>query len=87
MSDFNFEDQRRTYDTLGYALDPSVAGATSITAFVGDREKAKQCVSHPFQSSARNASGDDNVANQTASRAHICSILRAWQRQPSFLFV
>lgn len=45
VSDFNFEDQRRTYDTLGYALDPSVAGATSIAAFVGDREKAKQCVS------------------------------------------
>ena len=38
VSEFNFEDQRRTYDGLGYALDPSVAGATSVNAFVGSRD-------------------------------------------------
>lgn len=37
ISAFQFENQRRTFHTYGYALDPSVDGATtSGHSFVGD---------------------------------------------------
>lgn len=37
ISAFQFENQRRTFHTYGYALDPSVdGGATSGQSFVGD---------------------------------------------------
>jgi pre-mRNA-processing factor 17 len=40
VSEFNFEDQRRTFDNMGYALDPSVSGTTSVHSFVGSKEAA-----------------------------------------------
>lgn len=41
ISEFNFENQRRTFHTYGYALDPSVNGETSEGhSFVGDLQTA-----------------------------------------------
>lgn len=41
ISDFNFENQRRTFHTYGYALDPSVNGETADgSSFVGDLQSA-----------------------------------------------
>lgn len=40
MSEHHFEDQRRTFSTLGYAHDPSVHEYTSTQNFVGDNQKA-----------------------------------------------
>lgn len=41
ISAFNFENQRRTFHTYGYALDPSVNGETSDgQSFVGDLQAA-----------------------------------------------
>lgn len=37
---FLFEDQRRTFQSHGFAHNPSVDGATSVHSFVGDLEKA-----------------------------------------------
>lgn len=52
MSEFNFEDQRRTYDAFGYALDPSVSGAVSVNSFVGSREAAEANKGNTYTTSA-----------------------------------
>jgi len=40
VSEFNFEDQRRTFDSMGFALDPSVSTTEATDGFVGSREAA-----------------------------------------------
>eukprot|EP00035_Acanthoeca_spectabilis_P038345 m.52397 g.52397 ORF g.52397 m.52397 type:complete len:558 (-) comp9098_c0_seq3:1403-3076(-) len=52
VSEFNFEDQRRTYDAFGYALDPSVSGAVSVNSFVGSREAAEANKGNTYTTSA-----------------------------------
>ncbi|KAF4519595.1 hypothetical protein B566_EDAN003762 [Ephemera danica] len=43
MSDFQFETQRRTFNTFGYALDPSVDGSVQeADSYVGETETAKE---------------------------------------------
>ena len=40
LSDFQFENQRRTFDSFGYALDPS-AGEHATPQIVGDQDSAE----------------------------------------------
>lgn len=40
MSDFQFENQRRTFDSFGYAADPSVGEHTTLQ-LVGDQTNAE----------------------------------------------
>lgn len=42
VSDFVFEDQRRTFMSHGYAMDPSVDGATGVSNFIGDVARAQE---------------------------------------------
>lgn len=44
ISAFNFENQRRTFHTYGYALDPSVGGSERIdgNSYIGDLQAAYQ---------------------------------------------
>lgn len=56
MSSFQFEDQRRTFGTLGYALDPSVGASMSAGRFVGNREAAV-------------GAGGDTIASMSAAKA------------------
>ena len=40
MSDFQFENQRRTFDSFGYAADPSVGEHTTLQ-LIGDQTNAE----------------------------------------------
>ena len=42
LSNFQFETQRRTFQSYGYALDPSVGGAEASGKVIGDAEKEEE---------------------------------------------
>ena len=42
VNDFEFENQRRTFHTHGYAMDPSVTGTEATGQLIGDKDKAQE---------------------------------------------
>lgn len=43
MSEFQFENQRRTFNSFGYALDPTVGGESAEgSSFIGSLDQAKE---------------------------------------------
>eukprot|EP00041_Stephanoeca_diplocostata_P030713 m.936721 g.936721 ORF g.936721 m.936721 type:complete len:418 (-) comp23811_c0_seq4:3697-4950(-) len=48
VSEFQFEDQRRSHDVLGYALDPSASADMTVQKFVGDKTAMKKFDGNTF---------------------------------------
>ncbi|XP_069705332.1 pre-mRNA-processing factor 17 [Periplaneta americana] len=79
ISDFQFENQRRTFHSYGYALDPTV-GETSVetTHFVGATEAAKEADGKTVFESTKERPSDKRKRNKNDNPSDIEGFLGPW---------
>lgn len=71
MKDLDFESQRRTFATLGYAVDPTLEG-NDHTRIVGDRARAAQLQYATADTRLpAGANGDDGTSRQRVARGDV----------------
>lgn len=78
ISDFQFEAQRRTFHSYGYALDPSADGATSGDNFVGHLEAAYNTDGKTVFESSKIKAENKRKRNKNTDSADIDGFLGPW---------
>nr|CAD7585801.1 unnamed protein product [Timema genevievae] len=81
ISDFQFENQRRTFNSFGYALDPTVDAVpetSAITPFIGATETAKETDGKTVFESTKERLLDKRKRNKNDDPGNIGGFLGPW---------
>lgn len=79
ISDFQFENQRRTFNSYGYALDPTVGGTPQeATHFIGATEAAKETEGKTVFESTKERKSDKRKRNKNDNPSDIEGFLGPW---------
>jgi pre-mRNA-processing factor 17 len=79
ISDFQFENQRRTFNSYGYALDPTVGGAPEESAhFIGATEAAKEADGKTVFESTKERPSDKRKRSKNDNPSDIEGFLGPW---------